>query len=172
MAPWLQLPFMIITMLIAIPTGDQDLLVDGDALGRLDSSSPPPCLFALGFLITFTLGGITGFFLAAVPADLHEHGTYFVVGAHSLRALRRFGVRNFRRPLLLVAEDDRAHDERAARPVACLDHVRRVQLHVLADALAGAARHAAPRRDVRSAIPVLEHVDLDLRRSSSPPRRS
>ena len=36
-------------------------------------------LFATGFLITFTFGGLTGFFLAAVPADYHEHGTYFVV---------------------------------------------------------------------------------------------
>jgi cytochrome c oxidase subunit 1 len=45
--------------------------------GSIEFSSA--CLFAIGFLITFTLGGITGFFLAAVPADLHEHGTYFVV---------------------------------------------------------------------------------------------
>jgi len=36
-------------------------------------------LFATGFIVTFTLGGITGLFLAAVPADLQEHGTYFVV---------------------------------------------------------------------------------------------
>jgi cytochrome c oxidase subunit 1 len=36
-------------------------------------------LYATGFLITFTYGGLTGFFLAAVPADYHEHGTYFVV---------------------------------------------------------------------------------------------
>ena len=27
----------------------------------------------------FTFGGITGIFLSAVPTDLHEHGTYFVV---------------------------------------------------------------------------------------------
>jgi cytochrome c oxidase subunit 1 len=37
-------------------------------------------LYALGFLITFTFGGITGVFLASVPVDLHMHGTYFVVG--------------------------------------------------------------------------------------------
>jgi cytochrome c oxidase subunit 1 len=36
-------------------------------------------LFATAFLITFTCGGLTGFFLAAVPADYHEHGSYFVV---------------------------------------------------------------------------------------------
>src|ERR1700681_1010345 len=38
-----------------------------------------PALYATGFLITFTYGGLTGFFLAAIPADYHEHGTYFVV---------------------------------------------------------------------------------------------
>jgi cytochrome c oxidase subunit I len=79
MAPWLQLPFMIITMIIAIPTGIKIFSWMATLWGGSIEFSAS-CLFALGFLITFTLGGITGFFLAAVPADLHEHGTYFVVG--------------------------------------------------------------------------------------------
>jgi cytochrome c oxidase subunit I len=79
MAPWLQLPFMIITMLIAIPTGIKIFSWMATLWGGSIEFSAA-CLFALGFLITFTLGGVTGFFLAAVPADLHEHGTYFVVG--------------------------------------------------------------------------------------------
>jgi cytochrome c oxidase subunit 1 len=79
MAPWLQLPFMLITMLIAIPTGIKIFSWMATLWGGSIEFSAA-CLFAIGFLITFTLGGITGFFLAAVPADLHEHGTYFVVG--------------------------------------------------------------------------------------------
>ncbi len=79
MAPWLQLPFMIITMLIAIPTGIKVFSWMATLWGGSIEFSAA-CLFALGFLITFSLGGVTGFFLAAVPADLHEHGTYFVVG--------------------------------------------------------------------------------------------
>jgi cytochrome c oxidase subunit 1 len=79
MAPWLQLPFMLITMVIAIPTGIKIFSWMATLWGGSIEFSAA-CLFAIGFLITFTLGGITGFFLAAVPADLHEHGTYFVVG--------------------------------------------------------------------------------------------
>jgi cytochrome c oxidase subunit 1 len=36
-------------------------------------------LWAMSFLVLFTLGGITGMMLAAVPLDLHLHGSYFVV---------------------------------------------------------------------------------------------
>ena len=36
-------------------------------------------LFAVGFIALFTMGGITGVWLAAVPFDLHAHGTYFIV---------------------------------------------------------------------------------------------
>jgi len=39
----------------------------------------PAMLFAIGFVATFTFGGITGVFLSAVPFDLDANGTYFVV---------------------------------------------------------------------------------------------
>lgn len=76
--PWLEVYFMIATMIIAVPTGIKVFswvatLFEGKL--RLDS----PLLFALGFVSVFTLGGITGIMLASVPVDLHEHGTYFLV---------------------------------------------------------------------------------------------
>jgi cytochrome c oxidase subunit 1 len=76
--PWLETYFMIATMIIAVPTGIKVFswvatLFEGKL--RLDS----PLLFALGFVSTFTLGGITGIFLASVPVDLQEHGSYFLV---------------------------------------------------------------------------------------------
>ena len=38
-----------------------------------------PMLFAIGFVAFFTIGGISGTYLAVVPFDLHVTGTYFIV---------------------------------------------------------------------------------------------
>ncbi|MEO6991842.1 MAG: cytochrome c oxidase subunit I [Candidatus Baltobacteraceae bacterium] len=79
MAPWLQLPFMIITMIIAVPTGIKIFSWLATLWGGKIWFTTA-MMFSLGFILTFTFGGITGVFLAAVPVDLQAHGTYFIVG--------------------------------------------------------------------------------------------
>lgn len=48
-------------------------------LFRGQISFEAPMLYALGFLGLFTVGGLTGLFLASVPIDVHVTDTYFIV---------------------------------------------------------------------------------------------
>ncbi|MBD2864110.1 MULTISPECIES: cytochrome c oxidase subunit I [Paenibacillus] len=70
--------FSIATMLIAVPTGIKIfnwLFTLWGGHIRFTTAS----LFALGFIPTFVMGGMTGVMLASPPADFQYHDTYFVV---------------------------------------------------------------------------------------------
>jgi cytochrome c oxidase subunit 1 len=78
MAAWIRIPMAITTAIIAVPTGIKIfswLATLWRGVLHLDT----PMLFALGFLTTFTLGGISGVMLAMVPFDIHVSATYFIV---------------------------------------------------------------------------------------------
>ena len=38
-----------------------------------------PMLYAFGFIGLFTIGGLTGLFLATLGMDIHMHDTYFII---------------------------------------------------------------------------------------------
>ena len=78
MNPWLQVSFMVSSMVIGIPTGIKIFNWLGTVWGgKLDLRTP--MLFAMGFVAMFLIGGLSGVTLAAVPVDLHAHDTYYVV---------------------------------------------------------------------------------------------
>jgi cytochrome c oxidase subunit 1 len=70
--------FAVMTMLIAVPTGVKIFNWIG-TMWRGSITFETPITFALGFLVTFVFGGLTGIILASPPLDFHIHDSYFVV---------------------------------------------------------------------------------------------
>src|SRR5205823_12940699 len=70
--------FSLTTFLIAIPTGIKFVNWIG-TLWKGQITFETPMMFALGFLVTFLFGGMTGVLLASPPIDFHVTDSYFVV---------------------------------------------------------------------------------------------
>jgi cytochrome c oxidase subunit 1 len=76
--PLFRFVVMLTTMLVAVPTGIKIF----NWLATMTKGSivlKTPMIFALGTIITFTIGGITGIILASIPMDIALHDGYFVV---------------------------------------------------------------------------------------------
>ena len=73
-----QLFFMYATMLIAVPTGVK-IFNWLATMWRGSMTFETPMLFAIGFIIVFTIGGLTGIILSVAPIDVQLHDTYYVV---------------------------------------------------------------------------------------------
>jgi cytochrome c oxidase subunit 1 len=79
MSPLLGESFMLLTMIISVPTS----LIVLSWLGTIWRGAlrmQTPMLFCLGMVFTFGIGGLTGLYLADITADIYLHDTYFVVG--------------------------------------------------------------------------------------------
>ena len=70
--------FMISSMIIAVPTGIK-ILNWLATTWRGNLIFETPMLFALGFIALFTIGGLSGIFLATFPIDWQAQDSYFVV---------------------------------------------------------------------------------------------
>ncbi|MER6690998.1 cytochrome c oxidase subunit I [Streptomyces minutiscleroticus] len=70
--------FSFMTFLIAVPTGVKFFNWIG-TMWKGSLSFETPMLWALGFLVTFLFGGLTGVILGSPPMDFHVTDSYFVV---------------------------------------------------------------------------------------------
>ncbi|WP_436844933.1 aa3-type cytochrome oxidase subunit I [Streptomyces roseoverticillatus] len=70
--------FSLMSFLIAVPTGVKFFNWIG-TMWRGSISFETPMLWAVGFLVTFLLGGLSGVLIASPPLDFHVTDTYFIV---------------------------------------------------------------------------------------------
>ncbi len=72
------LVFSILSYLVAVPSAIKVFNWTA-TMYRGSISFTTPMLYALGFIGLFTMGGLTGLFLACLGIDVHVHDTYFVI---------------------------------------------------------------------------------------------
>ena len=70
--------FSLFSMLVAIPSAVKVFNWTA-TLYKGSISFDAPMLYSLGFIGLFTMGGLTGLFLATLAVDVHVHDTYFVI---------------------------------------------------------------------------------------------
>ena len=70
--------FSLLSMLVAVPSAIKVFNWTA-TLYRGSITFHAPMILALGFLVLFVVGGLTGLFLATLGTDIHLHDTYFVV---------------------------------------------------------------------------------------------
>jgi cytochrome c oxidase subunit 1 len=70
--------FSLLSFLVAIPSAVKVFNWTA-TLYRGSISFDAPMLYALGFIGLFTIGGLTGLFLATLGLNVHVHDTYFVI---------------------------------------------------------------------------------------------
>ena len=70
--------FSLLSMLVAVPSAIK-VFNWMATMYKGSIAYNTPMLYAMGFMGLFTLGGLTGLFLASLAIDVHVHDTYFVV---------------------------------------------------------------------------------------------
>ena len=160
MFSWLRVPMMLTSTLIAMPTGIKIFSWLATLFqGKIHTKSTG-MLFALGFLCSFIVGGISGVMTAMVPIDIHVTDTYFIV-AHIHFVLFAGSVLTIFAGIYhwFPKITGRMYDERLGR-CAFLAYPAGNLGHVSAHALDRDGGHAAPGVRLRGPVRRLEPGDL------------
>jgi cytochrome c oxidase subunit 1 len=70
--------FSLMTFFVAVPSAIKVFNWTA-SLHKASISFDAPMLYALGFVLLFTIGGVTGLMVATLGLDVHLHDTYFVI---------------------------------------------------------------------------------------------
>jgi cytochrome c oxidase subunit 1 len=77
-SPYAGMIFSLLSFAVAIPSAVKVFNWTA-TLYKGSISYDAPMLYAMGFIGLFTMGGLTGLFLATLAVDVHVHDTYFIV---------------------------------------------------------------------------------------------
>ena len=105
--------FSFLTFLVAIPSAVKVFnWLATMYRGSIDLRAP--MLYAISFLMLFSIGGLTGIYLGALAVDVHLHDTYFIVAHFHYVMMGGTVIAFLGGTALLVAEDVRPHVQREA----------------------------------------------------------
>ena len=161
------LVFSLLSFLVAIPSAIKVFNWTA-TMYKGSISYRTPMLYALGFIGLFTIGGLTGLFLATLAVDVHVHDTYFVVAHfHYIMVggavMGYLGGLHFWWPKMT----GRMYPEGWAK-LAGADHFRRLQPDVLPAIPARLSGHAAALSRLPAGVPGAQrHVHGRRDRSSA-----
>ena len=119
-----------------------------------------PMLYALRFILLFTIGGFTGLFLATLAFDVHATGTYFVVAHFHYIMVGGMVSAYFAALHYLVAEGHRAPLSGGLGPVRGGPDLLRLQRDFFSTVRAGLPRDAPALSRVSAGVSGLERPKL------------
>ena len=148
--------FSLLSFLVAVPSAIKVFNWTA-TMYRGSISYDTPMLYAFGFIGLFTIGGLTGLYLATLAVDVQTHETYFVVAHFHYvmvggMVMAFLGGLHFWWPKMT----GRMYPERWSKFAAC--DFRRVQSHVLPAIHSGLPGHAPALSCLSTRVPGAQRI--------------